>query len=170
MFLYYSSLFQWKIQLVILPVFWQYLYYDRSLCMTRRNSPGWGSCGFGGCQARRWMGWLPFVGQALESVTGKEADILCEDLASSQIWEGCWASKSSRFRGESAWSQNICFFSCYGFLAKDSAMATIPSILSPYTPNHQLTHLNSYFPCILLITFNLVNSSLSFSSRALLML
>ena len=39
----------------------------------------------GGCQARRWMGWLPFVGQAIESVTGKEADILCEDLASSQI-------------------------------------------------------------------------------------
>ncbi|MCI6120186.1 MAG: hypothetical protein MR696_00125 [Lachnospiraceae bacterium] len=39
----------------------------------------------GGCQARRWMGWLPFVGQAIESVMGKEADILCDDLASSQI-------------------------------------------------------------------------------------
>ena len=75
-----------------------------------------------------------------------------------------------KISGQSAWSQNICFFSCYGFLAKDSAMETIPSVLSPYTPNHQLTHLNSYFPCILLITFNLVNSSLSFSSRALLML
>ena len=30
-------------------------------------------------------------------------------------------------------SARICFFSCYGFLAKDSAMATIQSILSPYT-------------------------------------
>ena len=47
MFLYYSSLFQWKIQLVILPVFWQYHYWYLSLCMTRRNSSRWGSCGFG---------------------------------------------------------------------------------------------------------------------------
>ena len=38
-----------------------------------------------GMSGEKMMGWLPFVGQALESVTGKEADILCEDLASSQI-------------------------------------------------------------------------------------
>ena len=37
------------------------------------------------CQARRWMEWLAFVGQALEAVIGKEADILCEDLVSIQI-------------------------------------------------------------------------------------
>ena len=145
MFLYYSSLFQWKNQLVILPVFWQYLYYDLSLCMTRRNSPRWGSCGLGGCQARRWMGWFPFVGQAIEFVTEKRVAIPCENLASSQIRKDCWIEKLSKFLGESVRSRNCNSFFCYGFLAKDTGYRpAYPTPLRRTPPNYQLTNLNSH--------------------------
>ena len=60
MFLYYSSLFQWKNQLVILPVFWQYLYYahlhDAQESTLMRKLRTWGMSGekMDGMVAVRW--------------------------------------------------------------------------------------------------------------------
>ena len=61
----------------LLPISFPFCHTQESSQMRKFRTWEW--------QARGWMRWLTFVGQALEAVTEKGADILREDLASSQI-------------------------------------------------------------------------------------
>ena len=61
----------------LLPISFPFRHTQESSQMRKFRTWEW--------QARGWMRWLTFVGQALEAVTEKGTDILREDLASSQI-------------------------------------------------------------------------------------
>ena len=117
------------------------------IALHARNSPRWVHSVIENVRLKGVgsVGLYPFI-QALESVTEKRTAIPCENLVTDQIRKDCWIEKLSKFLGESVRSRNCNSFFCYGFLAKDVGYRpAYPALLRRTHPNHQQTHLNSYW-------------------------